>query len=244
MKNTSVVRFILLILIGFSQLALSSPETIKQAVAKAMPGSEIDAIAPSPVAGIYEVVIGPTLFYVSEDGRHLFNGSLYDLQAPPAERDLTEPKIATARTNAIAKVGADKMIVFKSPNQKQTVSVFTDVDCGYCRKLHSEIDQYLAAGITIQYLFYPRAGLNSESYKKAVAVWCSDDKHLSLTKVKRGEAIEMKTCDHPIDSHVQLATTLGIRGTPMIVTETGEVLPGYVPAKDLSSGLKSTKSPK
>jgi len=242
MKNTIVVRIILLILVGFSQLALSSPETIKQAVAKAMPGSEIDAIAPSPVAGIYEVVIGPTLFYVSEDGRHLFNGNLYDLQAPPTKRDLTEPKVATARTNAIAKVGTNNMIVFKSPNQKQTISVFTDVDCGYCRKLHSEIDQYLAAGITIQYLFYPRAGLNSESYKKAVAVWCSDDKRLSLTKVKRGESIEMKTCDNPIDSHMQLATKLGIRGTPMIVTETGEVLPGYVPAKELSSGLMSAKS--
>lgn len=243
MKNTIVVRCILLILVCFSQLALSSPETIKQAVAKAMPGSEIDAIAPSPVAGIYEVVIGPALFYVSEDGRHLFNGNLYDLQAPPAERDLTEPKVATARTNAIGKMGADNMIVFKSPNQNQAVSVFTDVDCGYCRKLHSEIDQYLAAGITIRYLFYPRAGLNSESYKKAVAVWCSDDKHLSLTKVKRGESIEMKTCDHPIDAHVQLATTLGIRGTPMIVTEAGEVLPGYVPAKELSSGLNAAKSP-
>lgn len=244
MKNTIAVRFILLILFCFSHGVLSSPETIKQAIAKAMPGSEIDTIAPSPVAGIYEVVIGPTLFYVSEDGRYLFNGSMYDLEASPAERDLTEPKIATARTNAIAKVGVDNMIVFKSPNQKQVVSVFTDVDCGYCRKLHSEIDQYLGEGITIQYLFYPRAGLNSDAYKKAVAVWCSDDKHLSLTKVKRGESIEMKTCKHPIDSHVQLATTLGIRGTPMIVTEAGEVLPGYVPAKELSSGLRSSKSPK
>ena len=144
MKTSIVVPCIFTVLLCFSQSALSGPETIKQAISEAMPGSTIDSITPSPVAGIYEVVIGPTLFYVSEDGRHLFNGNLYDLQAPPADRDLTEPKVAAARSNAISKLGVENMIVFKSPNQKQAISVFTDVDCAYCRKLHSEIDQYLA----------------------------------------------------------------------------------------------------
>ncbi len=242
MIKIKILSFILLLLCGYSINAWSDQDTIKLAVIKAMPGSEIDSVSPSPIDGLYEVVIGPSLFYVSADGRHLFNGNLYDLQAPPAERDLTEPKVAVARTNAISKIGPDNMIVFKSPNQKQVVSVFTDVDCGYCRKLHSEMDQYLAEGITIQYLFYPRAGLNSESYEKAVAVWCSDDRRSSLTKVKKGETIEMKNCDNPIASHVKLATTLGIRGTPMIVKDSGEVLPGYVPAKKLSAGFPSNNS--
>ena len=241
MKINKII-VVLVLLCGFPVNVWSDNNTIRLAVIKAMPGSEIDSISPSPVDGLYEVVIGPSLFYVSADGRHLFNGNLYDLQARPAERDLTEPKVALARTNTISKVGSDNMIVFKSPNQKQVVSVFTDVDCGYCRKLHSEMDQYLAEGITIQYMFYPRAGLNSESYKKAVAVWCSDDRRSSLTKVKKGETIEMKSCDNPIASHVKLATTLGIRGTPMIVTQSGEVLPGYVPAKKLSAGLTPNNS--
>lgn len=242
MKTNKIIQSILILLCGFVTNVASDPNVIRQAVIKAMPGSEIDSISLSPVDGLYEVVVGPSLFYVSTDGRHLFNGNLYDLQAPANKRDLTEPKLAQARIGAMRKVGDENMIVFKSPNQKYAVSVFTDVDCGYCRKLHSEIDQYLAEGITIQYLFYPRAGLNSESYKKAVAVWCSDDRQSSLTKVKKGESIDMQTCDNPIGSHVELATSLGIRGTPMIVTGSGEVLPGYVPAKSLSSRLQQTGS--
>lgn len=220
--------------------AVSDPEMIRNKLAKTMPGLEISDISPAPVKGFYEVVVGPNLFYVSEDGKHLFNGNLFDLEAVPENRDLTESKIAMARVKAVQKIGQDNVIKFKAPMEKHTVSVFTDVDCGYCRKLHAEIDEYMKQGISIDYLFFPRAGQGSDSYKKAVAVWCADDRQDALTKAKQGEALEMKECANPVAEHMKLAGSLQIRGTPMIVTESGVVLPGYVSAKDLSKTLEKS----
>jgi thiol:disulfide interchange protein DsbC len=120
--------------------------------------------------------------------------------------------------------------------------VFTDIDCGYCRKLHSEIDQYMAEGITINYLFFPRAGKPSESYDKAVSVWCASDRKAALTAAKKGETVPTKTCKNPIDDHMKLAEEFDVKGTPMIVTAEGAVFPGYLPAKQLLTVLESEKA--
>ena len=164
----------------------------------------------------------------------MFQGHLIDLEA---KKDLTEIKLAGSRKQAIEKLGEDKMIIFKPEKSKYKVSVFTDIDCGYCRKLHSEMDQYMAEGITIQYIFYPRAGKGSDSYNKAVAVWCAEDRNTALTNAKNGKSLEMKTCENPIDEHMQLGVEFEARGTPMIVSEKGDVFPGYVPAKKLVEAL-------
>ena len=140
------------------------------------------------------------------------------------------------------KIGLDNMIVFKPKKTKHSVYVFTDIDCGYCRKLHSEIDQYLTAGIEVRYLFFPRAGVNSDSYNKAVAVWCAKDRNEALTKAKKGESIDMKQCENPIKSHMKLGEEFGASGTPMLVTEKGTIIPGYVNAISLSQGLEKEAS--
>ncbi|MCU0734872.1 MAG: thioredoxin fold domain-containing protein, partial [Methylotetracoccus sp.] len=124
---------------------------------------------------------------------------------------------------------------------KYVAYVFTDIDCGYCRKLHSEIKQYLDAGIEVRYLFYPRAGEGSDSFKKAVTVWCSDNRNQALTKAKKGEALPSKTCDNPISQHMAMGTQFGASGTPMIVTEKGTILPGYIPAPQLTQVLEQEK---
>lgn len=214
---------------------LSEAVNLKSVLEKSLPGVEIDAVNPSEMTGLYEVVVGPRLFYVSADGRYMIQGDLIDLEA---RKNLTEPKLAKARVNSIAKVGLDKMIVFKPEKPKYSVSVFTDIDCAYCRKLHSEIDQYMAEGIEIHYLFFPRAGKDSESYDKAVSVWCSKDRNKALTEAKKGKKVEAKTCDNPVLQHMALGSDLGMRGTPLIVTEHGTLLPGYVPAKRLAEVLK------
>jgi len=134
------------------------------------------------------------------------------------------------------------MIIFKPEKVKHVVTVFTDIDCGYCRKLHGEMDNYLAEGIEVRYMMYPRAGAGSESYKKAVAVWCSDDRNAAMTRSKQGKALDMKTCDNPIDQHMQLVQQLGARGTPFIVLESGDTQPGYVPAKQLAKLLDQIDS--
>jgi len=209
-------------------------QAIRQSLAKSMPTLTIDSVKQSEASGLYEVVTGANILYVSEDGKYLLQGHLIDIAA---RTDITDGKLAATRKTVLDKLGEDQMIIFKPENSKHTVSVFTDIDCGYCRKLHSEMDQYMAEGITIRYLFYPRAGKGSESYNKAVSVWCADDRNEALTDAKNGKTLDEKTCDNPVDEHMQLGVEFEARGTPMIVTEKGNIFPGYVPAKRLKQAL-------
>lgn len=233
----SIIKlFSLLILLTNATIAIADEAAVKKALAKFMPSEQIDRVKPSEINGLYEVVSGSNIFYASEDGKYLIQGQLFDAEA---KKNLTETKLAGVRKVALEKVGEQNMILFKSPAQKYTVTVFTDIDCGYCRKLHSEIDQYLAQGITVRYLFYPRAGKGSDSYSKAISVWCSSDRNKALTAAKKGDLPETKQCDNPIDEHMQLAESFGVNGTPMIITQAGNILPGYVPAPQLAKVLAS-----
>lgn len=221
-------------------VAHADENAVRQAFAKSMPDVKIESVKPSEVDGLYEVTVGSTILYASENGKYLLQGRLLDIQT---RTDLTEQKLAATRLSALEKIGQNKMIIFKPKIKKYTVSVFTDIDCGYCRKLHSEIDQYMAEGITIQYLFFPRAGKGSESYDKAVSVWCADDRNAALTAAKKDQKIPSKTCDNPVDEHMQLGEEFGVKGTPMIVTEKGNIYPGYLPAKQLVEALETEKKP-
>ena len=232
-----VIKIAALSLFGLMLSAANADEVaIKRSMAKSMPSVKIDSVKPSEVKGLYEVIVGANIFYVSGDGKYLLQGRLVDVAT---RKDLTEEKLSNTRKQAIEKVGQDNMIVFKSKIKKYTVSVFTDIDCGYCRKLHSEIDQYLAQGITIQYLFFPRTGKDSDSYNKAVSVWCADDRNAALTAAKKDQKVPAKTCDNPVDEHMQLGADFDVKGTPMIVSENGNIYPGYLPAKQLVEALES-----
>lgn len=213
--------------------------TLKKLLSDRMPSLTVENINPSEIKGLYEIMVGANIFYVSEDGRYLIQGRMFDLVA---KKDLTEEKLAIAKAALINGVAKDEMIIFKAPIQKYVISIFTDIDCGYCRKLHSEIDQYMAEGITVQYLFFPRAGKDSESYKKAVSVWCADDRNAALTAAKSNtNPPELKTCKNPVDAHMALGDELGVRGTPMMITPKGTVFPGYMPAKKLVEALSQEK---
>ncbi|KAF3978454.1 MAG: DsbC family protein [Methylococcales symbiont of Iophon sp. n. MRB-2018] len=233
-KSNKIILLTLLISL-FSLVNVQADENVvKNTLNKAMPLLKIDSIKESEVKGLFEVIAGTRILYISEDGKYLLQGQLIDIEA---RKDLTDVKLAGTRKLAIEKLGKDKIITFKADQSKYTVSIFTDIDCGYCRKLHAEMDQYLAAGISIQYLFFPRAGKGSDSYNKAVSVWCAEDRQSALTAAKKDEKIEQKTCENPVDEHIQLAVDFEVRGTPMIVTEKGNIFPGYVPAKQLAAAL-------
>lgn len=212
---------------------------IRKAIEKSMPTAKIESIKPSEIKGVYEVILGSSIYYVSDDGKYLLQGRLIDVEN---RTDLTEQKLGATRKAALEKMGVDNMIVFKPKLGKYKVSIFTDIDCGYCRKLHSEIDQYLAEGITIQYLFFPRAGKGSDSYDKAVSVWCAKDRNAALTAAKKDQKLEKNICANPVDKHMQLAAEFDVKGTPMIVTENGNIYPGYLPAKQLLEALQGEKA--
>jgi thiol:disulfide interchange protein DsbC len=237
MKNITKIAALSLLGLALSD-ANADENTVKQAMAKSMPSVKIDSVKPSVINGLYEVIVGANIIYVSDNGKYILQGHLIDVDA---RRDLTEEKLGDTRIQAIEKIGQNNMIVFKPKINKYKVSIFTDIDCGYCQKLHSEIDQYLAEGITVQYLFFPRAGKGSDSYNKAVSVWCSDDRNAALTSAKKGNVPASKSCDNPVDEHMQLGAEFDVKGTPMIVTEKGNIYPGYLPAKQLAEALESEK---
>ena len=236
-----VIKILMVSLFGLVLSDVNADEAaIRQAMTKSMPSVKVDSVKPAVVKGLFEVVVGANIYYVSEDGKYLLQGRLVDVAA---RKDLTEEKLNVTRKLAIEKIGQANMIVFKPKITKYTVTIFTDIDCGYCRKLHSEIDQYLAQGITIQYLFFPRAGKGSDSYNKAVSVWCAEDRNAALTAAKKDQKLPEKTCDNPIDEHMQLSAEFDVKGTPMIISENGNVYPGYLPAKQLVEALENEKNP-
>ena len=212
----------------------ANEDTVKKALAASMPTAKVESVKASEIKGVYEAVIEGNIFYVSDDGKYLLQGHLIDIKA---KKDLTEEKLSAEHKKELDAMGEENMIIFKPKIKKYQISIFTDIDCGYCRKLHSEMDQYLAEGITVRYLFYPRAGKGSESYNKAISVWCAADRNAALTAAKLNKPIENKTCKNPVDAHIALAEKFGVKGTPMIVTEKGTILPGYVPAKQLAQAL-------
>jgi thiol:disulfide interchange protein DsbC len=211
-------------------------ERIEAVVARLAPGASADSVAPSPIPGVYEVVLGPNLLYISADGRYLLQGDLFDLDT---RTNLSAEKRDKARLAAVDAVGEENMFIFapKDKPAEHTITVFTDIDCGYCRKLHREIGKYNDAGIRVRYLMYPRAGVNSPSYQKAVSAWCADDRNAALTRAKMGKEIEKRECDNPVREHMALGEVVGVSGTPTMILEDGQLVPGYVPAARLSQLL-------
>ena len=215
-------------------LADGHEEKIRAAFARVIPGLTVDGIRPSPVEGLYAVTAGHRIFYMSGDGENLISGDFYDLKT---RTNLTDEHVATVRRDALKGLGDERTVAYAPEETKHTVTIFTDIDCPYCRKLHQEMDAYHAAGIKVRYLLYPRAGIGSPSYDKSVSVWCADDRNAAMDKAKRMEAIDSKRCDNPVADHLALGEVFGIRGTPAIVLENGEVIPGYVPAERLAARL-------
>jgi thiol:disulfide interchange protein DsbC len=232
--------------VSLSALALSAVFASAQAgeaevragLAKLLPDAKPDRVAESEVSGLYEVVIGPQILYMSKDGKYLVQGRILDVAG---RKDLTEEKQAAARKKAVDAVGEDKMVIFSPKQYRHTVTVFTDIECGYCRKLHGEMQAYQDEGIRVRYLFFPRAGVGSGAYKEAVAVWCADDRQKAMTDAKAGKEIPMKTCDNPVVEHMELGELIGVSGTPAMVLDDGEMLPGYVPAKRLAAMVDAKK---
>ncbi len=219
-----------LALCGTAALA-DEAATVKAAVAKALPEVKVDSVTASPIAGLYEVMVGTQIIYVTADGRYFVDGRIVDLKT---REDLTEPRMGAVRKATVNAVPEKDMLIFGAPKYDHTVTVFTDIDCPYCAKLHAQMDKYQAEGIRVRYLLYPRAGAKSPSYDEAVSVWCAEDRHQALTDAKAGKKIPAKTCDNPVDEHMAVGHQVGISGTPAIMLETGEIIPGYVEPKRLA----------
>lgn len=201
---------------------------------------KVDEVRETPIAGLFEVNLGGQIVYMTADGKYLVQGSLMDV---PGKIDLTEQRRAGLRRGLLANAPSSQRIVFKPKGEvKHTVTVFTDIDCGYCRELHKHMAEYNDRGIQIEYMLFPRAGVGSESYRKAVAAWCSKNQQEALTKAKAGEDPGNATCVNPIEAQYNLGQQVGVTGTPTLVFPDGSVAPGYVTPDQLEQRLVAAEA--
>ena len=209
-------------------------DLVRQKLQAFAPGMKFDSVAYAPVENFYEVTMGTRVVYVSRDGKHVFLGELLDVDTGD---NLTELRRATLTAEKLAGYGPENMIVIGPEDAKHYVTVFTDVDCPYCAKLHRDVPALNEAGIQVRYLLFPRAGLRGRSYERAVGVWCADDRIESVGIAKAGGEVEYRECDNPVSTHYELGQEIGIRGTPAIILDDGRTIAGYVPPRRLAAEL-------
>lgn len=239
-----IVLLVLSFIVSFASYAGETEQNLKSSfqarLANAGTSLKIETIEKSAMPGFYSVQTenGP-LLYVHEDGEYFFTGELYQFKAGRLV-SVTDQDSAKARIALMKHFNVDEMIVFspKLPvKTKAHITVYTDVDCYYCQKLHQEVPELNARGIEVRYMAFPRAGANSASGKKLVSAWCSENPQDAMTRLKRRETIESKSCNNPIAQQLQLGKRMGVSGTPAIILPDGEMIPGYKPAKDLADIL-------
>ena len=196
-----------------------------------------DSVSESVIPGLYQVLYGTEVVYISADGKYFISGDMINLKT---RENLSEVAQRDIRLQMME--GRDlKPMTFKAKDEKHVIKVFTDVDCGYCAKLHREMKEINDKGITVEYLAFPRAGIGSQSYKKIVSAFCADDPKYAMTQAKERRPIDEKTCNNPVQTHYELGQGMGVNGTPALLTSSGQLIPGYVPADRLLAMLDAAK---
>ena len=224
-----------------SNFLQTSEEAIKSNLKNILPpNSEIESIEPSNLEGLYKVYYGDLQpIYVSKDGEYFIYGDMYKISGNKV-LNITNNEIKSRRLDIIDKMPKDEFIEFRSNNEKYLLTVFTDVDCGYCRKLHNKMSEYNELGISIRYAAFPRSGIGTQAFTKMVGAWCSTNPKKSITYLKDGKKLDLNFCDsQPVSKHYAIGKKIGITGTPAIISSEGELFPGYYSPQDLLDKLKS-----
>lgn len=224
---------------GFTVAQQNEPsQAIIDGIKKLAPTVNISSANKSAITGVSEIILdsagGSEIYYITDDGKYLINGSIIETAS---RKDITEEKKSSIRKDIVDQFGKDKRIDYFPEDMKHHVTVYTDIDCGYCRKLHGEMQQYNDLGIGISYLLYPRSGVGSPSYDKAVTAWCAVDRNDAMTKSQNGVVLEPKQCDNPVEEHYASGRKIGVKGTPNIVTDSGLLLATYMPPEALLQRL-------
>lgn len=227
------------VIVSTSLYASTSTDNITAKLAKTLPEMSIDAISQSPLPGLYQVNTGANIIYVSEDARYIISGEIIDLKND--RENITELARKSARVKVLQEVVKHDAISFAPENPAYRIVVFTDVDCGYCRKFHDNVAELNKMGIAVDYLAFPRGGPSSRGFDKMVSIWCSKNRKDSLTQAKQGKAIKEQVCiKHDVDNQFKLGLKMGIHGTPTMILEDGTMVPGYLAPDKLLELLKQT----
>jgi len=214
-------------------------KVVTDALRKLAPTSKIQSVTQAAVPGFYAVVADGHPVFVSTDGKYLIEGHVYDIAA---RRDLMDDGLTGVRKQALAKIPAEKRLTFAPQNPKYRVTVFTDVDCPYCKQFHQQIAEYNKFGIAVDYVLFPLV-IHPGADKKAVTVWCSKDRNAAYTEAMNGQALASKTCDNPVSELSDIALAMGVNGTPAIFSVDGTQLGGYLPPQQLAQRLDELAAP-
>jgi len=221
-----------------------SPEAeqmVRKAIDSLAAGVRVDAIEPAVIPGFYQVIASGQMLYISDDGKYMLHGEMFDLAS---KKNVSDDAWADFRKAELAKVPQSQRIVFAPPDPKYTVTVFTDVNCGFCRELHKHVAELNKEGIAVEYLAWPREGLVTSAgrptptYTEMVSVWCASDRRAALTAAKDGKTPKSVVCDNPVKEQFELGRKLGISGTPTIYSPNGRVLGGYLTPAQLLHALQ------
>jgi thiol:disulfide interchange protein DsbC len=237
-KKLVVVLGVFAGLLGMAGASAGEVEDrIAERLTQAVPGLIVMSVRKSEAEGLYEVQSnnGDTI-YATEDGQYLMTGDLLRV-TEQGIANVTEVARAEARKATMTEFGDDGVISFPAKNEKAVVSVFTDIDCPYCRKLHDEVPQLNEYGITVNYYAFPRSGPNTASFRKYESVWCADNQQAAMDAAKAGRQVDEASCENPVQEQYRLGGQVGVTGTPAIVLEDGNMVRGYVPAKRLAESL-------
>jgi thiol:disulfide interchange protein DsbC len=228
----------LMLTLSFNLIAANETTNTSQVKAKlqAALGMQISSIGDAPVSGLLQIMTEKGLFYTSQDGKYLLQARIYNIE--DGMRNITEEALGSVRLGGLEEF-KDAVIEYKADNEKYVVNIFTDITCGYCRKLHNEMKQYNDLGITVRYLAFPRGGINSSSYTDMVSVWCAVDKQDAMDNAKAGGAVASKNCETKVAEQYAFGQRIGVNGTPNIIMPDGSVIPGYQPPKQLEQALKA-----
>jgi len=214
-------------------------EAVEARLGTLVPDVSSVVINETPVDGLLEVRIGGDVVYITSDGQYLVQGRLVDLET---RADLTDAAKTQMRSDQLANIDTDTLITFGPDEPTHRLLVFTDPDCGYCRRLHEQMDEYTEAGIEVNYLGFPRAGEGSATYNTLVSVWCAEDQHEAMDIAKTGGKVPEASCDNPVADHYELGQLMGVTGTPALMTFGGTLIPGYVPPEQLKARLDQESS--
>jgi thiol:disulfide interchange protein DsbC len=211
------------------------------ALAARIPGAKPEDLRATPIPGIFELTHGTDISYVTADAGFVFAGDLYKVASSGDFPNLSESRRRELRLAMLSKVPESQMLIYGAPKSEHTITVFTDIDCPWCQRLHSQMADYNKLGIRVRYLFYPRSGPNTESWAKADAVWCAADRKEAFTRAKAGEQLQMKDCPgSPVGHDYQLGRDIGVTGTPGVVLASGELVPGYLSPPQMLAQIKQS----
>jgi len=222
----------------FSNMLFAIESDIKKKMLRVLPQLQIAAVEESEIKGLYRVTsVNDQIIFTDKDAQYFLSGELFGLQKNQLV-NITEQRRQAGRAEKVAAISESDRLTFPARGErKATIFVFTDIDCGYCRKLHDEVPRMNELGIEVNYLAYPRAGVGSASYNKIVSAWCAEDRRQAMTDAKAGKSIPPKNCANPVAAQFEMGGQMGVTGTPAIVLEDGTLVPGYVPADKLAEGL-------